>query len=85
MDPQAASTHEPSKPEEAGGSQILVVDFGKPQSRKRVKQLRKGRGKLMIRVERIVSEILEGGTVKSTAQPIVIVLRESTQMPWPLK
>jgi hypothetical protein len=34
--------------------------------------------KLMTRVERIVNDLIEAGTVKSTAQPVVIVVREHT-------
>ena len=30
----------------------------------------------MARVERIVADLVEAGTVKSTAQPVVIVVRE---------
>jgi hypothetical protein len=56
--------------------QIVVVDLNEAQSSQQVKQLRKGQGKLMSNVERIVNDLIEAGTVKSTAQPVVIVVRE---------
>jgi hypothetical protein len=62
-------------------SQIVIVDLEEAQSADRVKQLRKGKGKLMTRVERIVSDLIEAGTVKGTAQPVVIVVREIPGMP----
>jgi hypothetical protein len=61
---------------EATKLQTVIVDFDEPQPSVLVKRLRKGKGKLMTRVERIVGELVANGTVKSTAQPVVIVLRE---------
>jgi hypothetical protein len=36
----------------------------------------------MTRVERIVADLVEVGTVKSTAQPVVIVMRETPLPFW---
>jgi hypothetical protein len=36
----------------------------------------------MSRVERIVADLVEAGTVKSTAQPVVIVVRETPVPFW---
>jgi Family of unknown function (DUF6200) len=56
---------------------IAIVDFGKAQSRQRIKRLRKGRGKLVSRVENIVDELLDSPSVSKTDPPvIVIVMRE---------
>jgi hypothetical protein len=74
---QPRETTEPAK------SQLVVVDLGKRQSRKQVKRLRKGRGKLVRRIDQIVAELVEAGTVKADAQPVVIVVREETPLPWP--
>jgi hypothetical protein len=63
--------------EKTGKSEIVIVDLDEPQSPQQIRRLRKGRGKLATRVERIVNELIEAGTVKSTAQPVVIVVRES--------
>ena len=57
---------------------MVVVDLGEPQSSLQVTRLRKGQGKLMTHVEQIVNDLIEAGTVKSTAQPVVIVVRESS-------
>jgi hypothetical protein len=69
------STSEGSQ-ERALKNQIVVVDIEQLQSSLQVKRLRKGHGKLMNHVERIVNDLIEAGTVKSTAQPVVIVVRE---------
>jgi hypothetical protein len=68
----------------ASKHQLLVVDLGKRQSRKQVKRLREGRGKLMSRIDEIVSDLVESGTVKGGVQPIVIVVREeeNSWVPW---
>jgi hypothetical protein len=71
-----SSSTEQREQKEAGKSQTVVVDFDEPQSSVLVRRLRKGKGKLMTRVERIVNDLVASGTVKSTAQPVVIVVRE---------
>ena len=73
-----------SRPQEraGGGSQIVVVDLDEFQPSRLVNKLRKGQGKLMTRVERIVNDLVAAGTVKSTAQPVVIVVREIPSAPW---
>jgi hypothetical protein len=74
----AAGTTEHREPRDtAGKAEIVIVDLDKVQTSRNVRLLRKGRGKLARRVERIVNELVEAGTVKSTAQPVVIVVRES--------
>lgn len=74
----AAGTTEHREPRDAAGkAEIVIVDLDKVQTSRNVRLLRKGRGKLARRVERIVNELVEAGTVKSTAQPVVIVVRES--------
>jgi Family of unknown function (DUF6200) len=74
----AAGTTEHREPrDKAGKTDIVIVDLDKVQTPRDVRLLRKGRGKLATRVERIVYELIEAGTVKSTAQPVVIVVRES--------
>jgi len=67
---------------EKSGTPIVVVDLDEPQPTRLVRRLRKGQGKLMTRVERIVADLVEVGTVKSTAQPVVIVMRETSLPFW---
>jgi hypothetical protein len=61
--------------------QLVVVDFGRRQSAKRVKKLRKGRGKLIGRLDAIVSDLIDAGTLKAGTQPVVIVVREKPDFP----
>lgn len=65
----------------SGKSQIVVVDLGEPQASARVDRLRNGKGKLFNRVEKIVNDLVEAGTVKSGAPAVVVVVRE---FPFPL-
>jgi Family of unknown function (DUF6200) len=71
-----AATSTPQSQGTSAKPQIVVVDLAEAQSSHHVKQLRKGQGKLMTHVEQIVNDLVEAGTVKSTAQPVVIVVRE---------
>src|SRR4029077_17340927 len=68
--------------DKAGKSHIVVVDLHEAQSPVAVKRLRKGNGKLFNHVERIVKDLVEDGTVKASAQPVVIVVRELPGPPW---
>jgi hypothetical protein len=73
---------EPRQHEKGSTSPLVVVDLDEPQPSRLVRRLRKGEGKLMSRVERIVADLVEAGTVKSTAQPVVIVVRETPVPFW---
>jgi hypothetical protein len=79
----ATSTAEHREHDKSVKSPVVVVDLGKRQSRKQISRLRKGEGKLLTRVERIVNDLVEAGTVKATAQAVVIVVREDFPVPWP--
>jgi hypothetical protein len=81
MEATATSTTESREREKVSKSQIVVVDLDETQPSRLVSRLRKGKGKLLTRVERIVSELVEAGTIKSPAQPVVLVVREIPS-PW---
>lgn len=70
----------PESSQDESAPQIVVVDIDEAQPARLVKLLRKGRGKLMARVERVVADLGEAGTIKSGAQPIVIVVRETPSL-----
>lgn len=74
--PATSSGEQAREHEKPGKSQIVVVELGEAQSSRDVKRLRKGQGKLFTHVERIVNDLAEAGTVKASAQPVVIVVRE---------
>src|SRR5207302_5263100 len=80
----ASSTSEPreSREQDKSGKSIVIVDLDEPQPSHLVRRLRKGKGKLVTKVERIVNDLVADGTVKSSAQPVVIVLREMPSPPW---
>ena len=69
----------------AGANAPVVVDLGKHR-RKRVKQLREGRGPLMAEVARAVEELQAAGTIAATAQPVVLIVRQKPRkrLGWPL-
>ena len=67
--------------EKTDKSQIIVVDLEERQASKQIRRLRNGEGKLMDHIEKIISELSEAGTVKSGAQPVVVIVRE--ELPWP--
>jgi hypothetical protein len=62
---------------EPGNSKIVVVDVGELQSEAQVGDLRAGHGTLVNRIERIVDDLIDAGTLKSGAQTVVVVVREA--------
>ncbi len=68
---------QPRDAEERPAAEIppIIVDLGRKR-RKLVKQLRKGRGKLMDDISRVIQEMKDGGAITSSAQPVVVVIRE---------
>ncbi len=65
--------------ETAQGQEMIVVDLNKRQTKKRIKQLRKGRGKLLGQIGDVISELQEAGTIGADAQPVVVVVREKPE------
>lgn len=65
----------------------VVIDLGK-KSRKQVKQLREGRGKLLLEVNDVVAELRKTDSL-SSGQPVVVVVRPKRRardrsILWPL-
>jgi hypothetical protein len=79
----AAEARDHDKDKDKAKQQIVMVDLGKRQSPKQVRRLREGRGKLIEHIEEIVEDLVEAGTVKASAQPVVIIVRETPPVPWP--
>ena len=58
-----------------GKSAPMVVDLGQ-KKRRDVKRLRKGRGRLMKRLNETLEGLREDGTIAESSQPIVVLVRE---------
>jgi hypothetical protein len=81
----ATSTAEPKESREhdkGGNSSMVIVELDAPQSAIAVRRLRKGKGKLFQHVDRIIRDLTEDGTIKASAQPVVIVVQEIPAPPW---
>jgi len=71
-----AITTEPGK-SDAKNRDAIVVDLGSKR-RKQIKQLRKGKGKLMNKVNECLNELKASGTITGQGQPVVIIVKEKT-------
>jgi hypothetical protein len=79
----AAAAAEARESDKTGGkSSMVVVELDEPQSSVAVKRLRKGKGSLYKNVEQIVKDLTDEGTIKSGAQPVVIIVQEIPSPPW---
>ena len=66
----------------SASSSMVIVELDEPQSSVAVKRLRKGKGTLYKNVEQIVKDLTDEGTIKSGAQPVVIIGQEIPAPPW---
>jgi hypothetical protein len=80
---QHGEHHAQREHEAAKKTQFVLVDLSRRQAPKQISRLRKGRGNLVPRIDKIVEELIESGTVKADAQPVVIIVRETMALPWP--
>ena len=78
----AAPAAEARESEKAGKSSMIVVELDEPQSSVAVKRLRKGKGSLYKNIEQVVKDLTDEGTIKSGAQPVVIIVQEIPSPPW---
>ncbi len=62
-------------------SQTLIVDLGK-KSRKQVKRLRKGKGKLTGKIEGVVAELKASGDLKADADVVIVTVERKARNPW---
>lgn len=62
-------------PATGSGQGTVIVDLGK-KSKKAIKRLRKGEGKLMDEVNQCIKDLRESNKISGSAQPVVIVVRE---------
>ena len=69
----ASGNDSPAK--ETSGSDLLIVDLGK-KSKKRVKQIRKGRGKGLKNLQEVVESLRAEGMIGEGETPVCIVVRE---------
>ncbi|WP_437745838.1 hypothetical protein WME73_13220 [Sorangium sp. So ce302] len=68
---------------DAGAAEALqrptIIDLGK-KSRKRVKKLRKGRpGGLMSKVQEVIEQLRQAGSVPAAAHTVVVIVRERSR------
>jgi len=54
---------------------VLLIDLGK-HSRKQIKWLRRGNGKLLDEVQKCMQELRAAGTLAESAVPVVVLVRE---------
>jgi hypothetical protein len=63
----ASTTHTPTS--------MIIVDMGK-KKQKQIKQLRKGKGKLLSEVKENLADLKIAGTISESAQPVIFIIVE---------
>jgi hypothetical protein len=73
--PATADIVKPSAADAPSQGAPIVVDLGK-KPRKQVRQLRRGEGKLLAKVNEVMHELKTAGTISSSSQPVIVVVRQ---------
>jgi hypothetical protein len=60
---------------------LVVVELARRRTPEQIRRLRRGRGTLVHDIEDAVEELVQSGTIKADAQPVVIVVREVPPTP----
>ena len=68
-------------PEESTPGRTLVVSLGK-KSRKQVKKLKKGQGKLTRRVHDLVADLAAEGEISSDAHIVIVTVERKEDKRW---
>jgi hypothetical protein len=65
----------PTEANKTAASGTIVLDIGRKRP-KQIKQLRKGKGKLVEEVNGCIEELKTNGTISELAQPVIVIVRE---------
>jgi len=80
----AGLTGASSTPMDAGTAEKeapIVLDFGRT-SRERIRQLLRGRGRLMADVNITLDELRTRGVLTDAVRPVIVVVREKPESGW---
>ena len=61
---------------ESDKKSVVVIDIGKKYRRKHVRRLRKGRGRLMRKLEGLLEDLREDKSLGDNIKPIVVVVKQ---------
>ena len=64
-----------AEPAAGKAATMVVLDLGK-KKRRDIKRLRKGRGRLMDRLNDTLDGLKDEGTIDASSQPVVVIVRE---------
>ena len=69
-----------SKEKQVEVAPAVVIDLGK-KKRKKVRQLRKGKGPLLGEVDEAIAELRADGTINEGVVPVIVVVRQKEKNP----
>lgn len=69
---------EEKKTTTGNGQGPVIVDLGK-KKKKAIKRLRRGEGSLMTRVNELLAQLRSAGTVSSSAQPVIVLVKQRSR------
>lgn len=71
---QSEST-KPKKPKKPKKANTIILEFGR-QKKKRIRDLREGRGRMFRKVVTAISELQKAGEVGDSVQPVIVIVKQ---------
>ena len=68
-------------PHDETSGRTVIVDLGK-RSRKQVKRLKKGKGKLPAKIEDVTAQLVEAGEISAAADVVIVTVERKADKPW---
>jgi hypothetical protein len=68
-------------PHDETSGRTVIVDLGK-RSRKQVKRLKKGKGKLPAKIEDVTAQLVEAGEISADADVVIVTVERKADKPW---
>jgi len=66
---------ETSKSKKSKKENTIILEFGR-QKKKRVRDLREGRGQVFRKVIKAISELQKAGEVGDSVQPVIVIIKQ---------
>ncbi|MEH1781701.1 MAG: hypothetical protein V7L26_21845 [Nostoc sp.] len=66
---------ETSKSKKSKKENTIILEFGR-QKKKRIRDLREGRGQMFRKVIKAISELQKAGEVGDSVQPVIVIIKE---------
>ncbi|MFM7546309.1 MAG: hypothetical protein ACKO3I_07360 [Synechococcales cyanobacterium] len=70
-----SETSKPKKTKKPKEGNVIILELGR-HKQKRMRELRKGKGRMFRKVLKVISELQEAGEVGDSVQPVIVIAKQ---------